>query len=865
VRFSCPYCDHTLNVKNAKPGHFLPKCPKCARQFHLSVEDPERPPTVRALESEATSEPTIAAPPSEPSAVEVPGPTKPAVTADGGFSAAPPRKPSKAPLEVASRLGGYQVLKELGQGGMGAVYLGRQLSLDRLVALKVIKREWANNPAFLARFTREAFAAAQMVHHNVVQIYDIGADRGVNFFSMELVNGRSLMDEVNARGKLDPEAAVGFVLQAARGLKFGHDRGMVHRDVKPDNLLLNDQGIVKVADLGLVKVPTEQEPEPGPDVAATAVAVTRSGSAIGTPSYMAPEQARDAASVDERADIYSLGCTLYVLLTGKPPFEGRTVHEVLSKHASAPVIPPDAVAKRVPKALSALLERMLAKKPEERFPDMGAVIAALEQYLGVQQAGPFTPREEHADALEECVKKYQDAPKAKLRKRALWGLAAAGVLLLLASALTGSFLLVGGVFGLLVLTPLCYFVLAGIMEKTYLFSKVREFVFGSGWSDWLIAVAALAVFLIVLHLFGLLWIWLGFCVAAALVAAGIYFLLDQPLAAQRAAPLAEAEKLLRTMRLHGLEEQALRQFVCKYAGRDWEEFYESLFGYEAKLAAREWIRGEAVKARAKYGAWRDVVLGWVESKQQARQEARQRRHLQAVEAKALVAAGVDAAEAADQAEQMAEAIVARAAALKREAARQAERDDAQARAQMKSLLAAAREPRSLYAVERDKPRRRGPGLLAGLLGMVLGAKVRFLLGAVILAGFLLWLNQNEMLRSDRLTKLGTDVAGKGDVHKGLAEAEQRLGGLERPLELPMVSASVAEWFSNLNAGVAGLLLVLSAFFRGWRVSLLVLPGAAVVLAGQRFGVPEVGPVGAAQVSMGAGMALALLGMVFLRQ
>jgi len=122
-----------------------------------------------------------------------------------------------------------------------------------------------------------------------------------------------------------------------------------------------------------------------------------------------------------------------------------------------------------------------------------------------------------------------------------------------------------------------------------------------------------------------------------------------------------------------------------------------------------------------------------------------------------------------------------------------------------------------------------------------------------------------MLRSDRLTKLGTDVAGKGDAQQVAAELEQRLAGLGRPLELPLVPASVAEWFSSLNVGVAGLLLVLSAFFRGWKVSLLVLSGAAVVLAGQRFGVPAVGPIGAAQVSMAAGMALALLAMVLLRE
>src|SRR5262249_19572151 len=163
--------------------------------------------------------------------------------------------------EVPQALGGYTVIKLLGKGGMGAVYLARQVSLDRNVALKVMNPSWAKDPVFLARFTREAYAAAQLVHHNVVQIYDIGEEHGTPFFSMEFVPGQNLGEIPRGKGKLDIEEAVGYTLQAARGLKYAHDQGMVHRDVKPDNLMLNDQGIVKVADLGLVKLPSGELPE----------------------------------------------------------------------------------------------------------------------------------------------------------------------------------------------------------------------------------------------------------------------------------------------------------------------------------------------------------------------------------------------------------------------------------------------------------------------------------------------------------------------------------------------------------------------------------------------------------------------------
>ncbi|MEZ6108725.1 MAG: serine/threonine-protein kinase [Pirellulaceae bacterium] len=157
--------------------------------------------------------------------------------------------------EPLGRLGGYRLLKELGRGGMGSVYLAKQLSLGRRVAIKTIRGKWASNPRAIARFIREAYAAAQLVHHNVVQIYDLDQDNGTNFFSMELVTGGSLDDVIKKEGKLEPRRAATLLLQAARGLKFAHDHGMVHRDVKPANLMINSEGLVKVADLGLVKTP----------------------------------------------------------------------------------------------------------------------------------------------------------------------------------------------------------------------------------------------------------------------------------------------------------------------------------------------------------------------------------------------------------------------------------------------------------------------------------------------------------------------------------------------------------------------------------------------------------------------------------
>jgi len=305
--------------KKKSPGADAPgsKDPYATGDF--TEADDGRPPVGMATGDYTEAE---AAPPASPDETQ-------ASDADDDFSVdekpAPKAKvkkqrtePAAEPLgdDIPERLGGYEVLKVLGKGGMGAVLLGRQVSLDRKVALKVMHPRIAKNPGFVARFTREAYAAAQLTHHNVIQIYDIGEERGQHFFSMEFVPGQSLMDLVKKDGKLAPEAAVGYILQAARGLRYGHNQGMVHRDIKPDNLMLNTEGIVKVADLGLVKLPSGDLPQqagalpPSDDDTEGNTELTRVGAAMGTPAYMPPEQARNSAAVDQRADIYSLGCTL---------------------------------------------------------------------------------------------------------------------------------------------------------------------------------------------------------------------------------------------------------------------------------------------------------------------------------------------------------------------------------------------------------------------------------------------------------------------------------------------------------------------------------------------------------------------------
>lgn len=649
-------------------------------------------------------------------------------------------------VDLPEMLGGYKVVKQLGQGGMGTVLLARQVSLDRDVALKVMNPRWSQDPVFLARFTREAYAAAQLVHHNIVQIYDIGVQDDIHYFSMEFVKGTNLADLVRKDGKLDVDVAAGYILQAARGLKFAHDQGMVHRDIKPDNLMLNDQGVVKVADLGLVKTPgaSALEDQPVPDAAKAAEGlsalphVTAAGVAMGTPAYMAPEQGRNAAQVDHRADIYSLGCTLYVLLTGRPVFQGKTAIEVITKHFNEPIVPPENFAKRVPKEISALLMKMLAKKPEDRYSDLNDVIVDLEKFLGVQSAGAFTPREDDANALEEAVKGYNSAPALTLKKLAVPGFLGACALVALILA-AFSKLFAAGVLGMAVMAIVFGFLVSGFTFKTHLYTKLRELILGSSWSDYAVWAVGAILFLVALQLFGILWVLILFAFLAAGCVAAYHILIERRLVEERAEALDKAQKLMRNLRLKGLNEEALMQFVCQYGGDNWEEMFEALFGYDHLLQARtRFSRGESAKQRPKHAAWRDPIIAWIETRQRARKETAEKKMLQQIEQKNLEAKGMSKQEAAAAAEEAAAVMVQAAGDLKKAEEPAAAGEAPRPRAKMKSLLEAAERTYAAPSERKKKPL----FTFRDLVNTFFGWKVRFLLGTFLIGCTLFWMYDN---------------------------------------------------------------------------------------------------------------------------
>jgi uncharacterized RDD family membrane protein YckC len=266
---------------------------------------------------------------------------------------------------VGTRLQHFNLERLLGRGGMGAVYYGTDLSLERPVAIKLLAPEIAHDPEVVARFEREARAQARMRHPNIAQIYFIGEDRGFHFFVMEYLEGPGL-DAVLAHAKPLPWVeALDYTLAAARGLRAAFAHGFVHRDVKPSNLMLDHEAGVKVLDFGLVKSMHGD------------AQLTRDGAIVGSPLYMSPEQGR-GLTADHRSDIYSLGCTLFHMLCAKPPFHGASPVGIITMHVTDRPPAVRDLNPDVPQGVVRVVERMMAKKPDDRYADYDELIAALE-------------------------------------------------------------------------------------------------------------------------------------------------------------------------------------------------------------------------------------------------------------------------------------------------------------------------------------------------------------------------------------------------------------------------------------------------------------------------------------------------------
>ena len=270
-------------------------------------------------------------------------------------------------------LGKYKLLDHLGTGGMSSVYLAEHVLMQRRVAIKVLPKNRVEDSSYLARFHREAQAAAALDHRNIVRAYDVDNDGSIHYLVMEYVEGRDLQAMVKRDGPMDFLAAAEYIRQAAEGLEHAHQAGLIHRDVKPANLLVDQKNVVKVLDLGLARFTTDED--------RASLTVTYDENVLGTADYLAPEQALDSHRVDARADIYSLGCSLYFLLTGHPPFPEGTLPQRLMMHQKE--LPPSILKQRrdAPEDLVAICLRMMEKDPQKRFQTAADVAQALADWL----------------------------------------------------------------------------------------------------------------------------------------------------------------------------------------------------------------------------------------------------------------------------------------------------------------------------------------------------------------------------------------------------------------------------------------------------------------------------------------------------
>ena len=269
-------------------------------------------------------------------------------------------------------LGRYKLLGQIGTGGMSTVYLGEHVLMQRRVAIKVLPRQRVSDTSYLARFHREARAAATLDHANIVRAYDVDNDKDIHYMVMEYVDGRDLQQTVKRSGRLDYATAAEYIRQAAEGLGHAHSHGLIHRDVKPANLLVDQKKVVKVLDLGLARFTDDD---------CASLTVQYDENVLGTADYLAPEQAIDSHRVDARADIYSLGCAMYFLLTGHPPFPDGTLPQRLMAHQRQQPQPIAQQRSDAPAELVAICTKMMAKRPADRYQSMGEVAAALRDWL----------------------------------------------------------------------------------------------------------------------------------------------------------------------------------------------------------------------------------------------------------------------------------------------------------------------------------------------------------------------------------------------------------------------------------------------------------------------------------------------------
>lgn len=294
----------------------------------------------------------------------------------------------------------YEILEKIGTGGMAEVFKGKDHKLNRYVAVKVLKEEFRDNDGFVKKFKEEAQAAAGLAHPNIVNVYDVGDENGIYYIVMELVEGITLKNYIERKGRLTIKEATSIAIQVSAGLEVAHNNHIVHRDIKPQNIIISREGKVKVTDFGIAKATTSQ---------------TTTSSAMGSVHYASPEQAR-GGYVDHRSDIYSLGIVMYEMVTGRVPFDGETAVTVAVKHLQEQMVPPSKYCPEIPYSLEQIIKKCTEKSPDRRYQDIGDLMADLKQSL-VDPDGDFVQMVDFDEQAKTVIMTKGTTSKVKESRR----------------------------------------------------------------------------------------------------------------------------------------------------------------------------------------------------------------------------------------------------------------------------------------------------------------------------------------------------------------------------------------------------------------------------------------------------------------
>jgi hypothetical protein len=742
-------------------------------------------------------------------------------------------------------------LRLLGHGPRGRAYLARPLNLEPLDVLKQLAADRTADPLFVAHHVREAFAAVHIQHPNLTGIRLLGMSRGHHYSVVPYVAGPSLAELVHDETPLEPYQATVLVLQAARALLPAHAEGLWHRDVKPENLRLDSDGLVKLDDLGLEMTPSlaaafEARERPNRPLRGQGQPAPPPVAMVGTPAFMAPEQSRDPLGIDGRADIYALGATYYNLVAGKPPFAGENAVELIRKHREELPVPPEELARGLPRPISDAIRTMMGKHPEERYPTMGIVVDVLELILdlnGARAAELLAGAEPTIRAAAEVIG-GSSVRRVRIRILALCSvIGLAFTLLLLAFGLPYPAL---GILGFGGLTATAIAISSGITHRSELLRLVASVVLGPGVRSWLVLAAMALAGLFVLVRGGFFPLFVLVCAGGLAIAYHLF--LDRPWASSRRQVLESASESVQRLRARGFSEQTVRGLVLRCGGEDSAELLEGLFGRRALVA--EETRGAVPRSRrGLLATGRELLASLLENRLQGRLDRLHASLLERSEEARLEAGGLNLLTARRRARRISKAMMLTALEWRDERWLISTAEDRPVSSPpgpplTERLSRAASQPEPV--LEPHEPQR-GPLLrrVDSLADILLGRTLRFLLGALLMVLFAVWLDGRGILTANQVQAQASEAfelirrAASSSDPAVLRELRWDLSldwrQLREPVEVPGFPDFVGNQLPGANLGLAALVVLISIISRSRLVGFLALLGSVVALFGPRWG------------------------------